>query len=459
MSKPALPKGTRDFGPADMAKRNYIFSTIKTVFEKYGFMPLETPAMESLQTLTGKYGEEGDQLIFKILNNGDFLAKADKEALANLESKKASFSISKKALRYDLTVPFARYVVMNRSEISMPFKRYQIQPVWRGDRPGKGRYQEFYQCDADVVGSDSLLNEADLVRIFDEVLGSLKLEGVVIKLNNRKILSGLAQWIGKESELTNLTISIDKLDKVGIEGVERELTERGFSSDEISKVKQFLSVTGSIEEKLDWISQNLSSDEAQKGVEEIREIIEKVELTGLKSAELALDLTLARGLNYYTGAIFEVLVKDSGMGSICGGGRYDDLTGIFGWNGVSGVGISFGAERIMDVLNDRDLFPSDTAVTTQLLLVNFGKEEENYCVKLASELREKGIKTEVYPEAAKMKKQMGYADAKNIPFVLLIGSDEMASGSLTLKNLDSGDQKKVSKEELIGVLVDFSVRS
>lgn len=451
MSKPSLPKGTRDFGPADMAKRNYIFGTIKTVFEKYGFMPLETPAMESLQTLTGKYGEEGDQLIFKLLNNGDFLAKSDKEAIAAGDSKKTSFSISKKALRYDLTVPFARFVVMNRSEIAMPFKRYQIQPVWRGDRPGKGRYQEFYQCDADVVGSDSLLNEADLVRIFDEVLDSLKLEGVVIKLNNRKILSGLAQWIGREDDLSNLTISIDKLDKVGVEGVEKELANRGFTEAEIDKVKNFLSVTGGIEEKLNWISEKLDSADAQKGVEEVRKIIEKVNLTGLRAAELELDLTLARGLNYYTGAIFEVIVKESGMGSICGGGRYDDLTGIFGWQGVSGVGISFGAERIMDIMNERELFPSDTAITTQVMFVNFGAEEEKYCVKLAGELRNQGIKTEVYPESAKMKKQMTYANAKNIPYVLLIGSQEMESGELTVKNLDSGEQTKVNKDSLFSL--------
>ncbi|MFK7756778.1 MAG: histidine--tRNA ligase [Flavobacteriales bacterium] len=451
MSKPSLPKGTRDFGPADMAKRNYIFSIITSVFEKYGFMPLETPAMEGLQTLTGKYGEEGDQLIFKILNNGDFLKKADKEALQREDSKKLSFSLSKKALRYDLTVPFARYVVMNRSEIAMPFKRYQIQPVWRGDKPGKGRYQEFYQCDADVVGSDSLLNEADLARIFDEVLTSLKLEGVVIKLNNRKILSALALWIGREDDLTNLTIAIDKLDKVGIDGVEKELVNRGFASVEIEKVKQFLAVNGSIEEKLDWIAQNLDSDEARLGVAELKEILAKVELTGLKGAKLDLDLTLARGLNYYTGAIFEVIVENSGMGSICGGGRYDDLTGIFGWQGVSGVGISFGAERIMDILNERELYPSDTVVTTQVMCVNFGEEEEKYCVKLAAELRDNNIKTEVYPESAKMKKQMSYADAKGIPYVLLIGSNEIESGNLTLKNLESGEQKQVTKEELINL--------
>lgn len=451
MSKPTLPKGTRDFSPADMAKRNYIFSNIKTVFEKYGFMPLETPAMESLQTLTGKYGEEGDQLIFKILNNGDFLSKANKEAIENGDSKKASFSISKKALRYDLTVPFARFVVMNRSEIAMPFKRYQIQPVWRGDRPGKGRYQEFYQCDADIVGSDSLLNEADLVRIFDEVLGALNLEGVVIKLNNRKILSGLASWIGREDDLTNLTVAIDKLDKIGLDGVVKELNQRGFVEEEISKVKQFLSVSGSIEDKLNWISENLPSKEAKKGVDETRSILEKVYLTGLNSSKLELDLTLARGLNYYTGAIFEVQVLNSGIGSVCGGGRYDDLTGIFGWDGISGVGISFGAERIMDIMNDRDLFPADTDITTQLLMVNFGPEEENYCVKLAHELRSKGVKVEVFPESARMRKQMGYADAKNIPCVLLIGSQEIESGQLTLKVLESGEQKKVSKEELIAM--------
>ena len=453
MSKPSLPKGTRDFAPAEMAKRNYIFSTIKTVFEKYGFMPLETPAMETLQTLTGKYGDEGDQLIFKILNSGDYLSKADEEALQSKNSKKLSYSISKKALRYDLTVPFARFVSMNRDKIAMPFKRYQIQPVWRADRPGKGRYQEFYQCDADIIGSDSLLNEADLVRIFDEVLTNLKLEGVVIKLNNRKILSGLAAWVGREDKLTDLTVAIDKLDKIGLEKVGEELVNRGFSTEEISKVSDFLKVEGTIEEKLNWIETNLDSEEAKKGVEEIKEILRKVELTGLIGAKLELDLTLARGLNYYTGAIFEVLVKDSGIGSICGGGRYDDLTGVFGWSGVSGVGISFGAERILDIMNDRDLFPENTAVSTEVMFVNFGEEEESYCVKLAAQLREKGIKTEVYPSAAKMKKQMAYADAKKIPTVVLVGSQEMESGVLKVKDLQSGEQKDLSMEEFLTSLM------
>jgi len=449
MSKPSLPKGTRDFGPSDMAKRNHIFSVIKGVFEKYGFMPLETPAMETLQTLTGKYGEEGDQLIFKILNSGDYLSKADVEALEVKDSKKLSFSISKKALRYDLTVPFARYVSMNRDKIAMPFKRYQIQPVWRADRPGKGRYQEFFQCDADVIGSESLLNEADLVRIFDEVLTKLNLKKILIKLNNRKILSALAKWIDREKDLIPLTVAIDKLDKVGLEGVEKELVERGFQAAETEKIKNFLNVQGSITEKLDWISSNLNSEEAEKGVSEIKEILRKVEITGLKSAELVLDLTLARGLNYYTGAIFEVVSLESGMGSICGGGRYDDLTGIFGWKGVSGVGISFGAERIMDIMNDQELFPIDTDLYTQIMFANFGNDAEDYSIKLAAELRENNIKVEVYPSAAKMKKQMGYADAKKIPIVMLIGSNEMASGKLKMKNLITGEEKEVDKNTLL----------
>lgn len=449
MSKPSLPKGTRDFGPAEMAKRNFIFSVIRSVFEKYGFMPLETPAMESLQTLTGKYGEEGDQLIFKILNSGDYLGKADENALENRDSKKLSFSISKKALRYDLTVPFARFVSMNRDKIAMPFKRYQIQPVWRADRPGKGRYQEFYQCDADIIGSDSLLNEADLVRIFDEVLTKLQLEGVEIKLNNRKILSGLASWIGQENQLTDLTVAIDKLDKIGLEKVCEELENRGFSSEQIAKVSKFLAVEGSSGEKLDWIEKNIRNEEAIKGVEEIKSILEKVEITGLTGADLKLDLTLARGLNYYTGAIFEVAVRDSGIGSICGGGRYDDLTGIFGWPGVSGVGISFGAERILDIMNDRDLFPQDTAVTTQVMFVNFGEEEEAYCVGLASKLRAKGVKTEVYPSSAKMKKQMSYADSKKIPTVVLVGSQEIEQGMVKVKDLESGDQNTMSAQDFI----------
>lgn len=450
MSKPSIPKGTRDFGPKVMVRRNWIFSTIRSVFERYGFEPIETPAMENLSTLTGKYGEEGDQLIFKILNNGDFLSKADVAALEEKDSKKLSFSISKKALRYDLTVPFARFVVMNQHAIPFPFKRYQIQPVWRGDRPGKGRYQEFFQCDADVVGSDALLHEVEFVRIFDEALSSLGIPEFNIVLNNRKVLAGIAEVAGASEKLTDLTVAIDKLDKIGREKVEEELVNRGISRDQIVKLEPLFGMEGTPIEVLQQLEQHLEhSAIGKKGVEELRYVVNYVEDLGLKNATLVLDPTLARGLNYYTGAIFEVKVPESPVGSICGGGRYDDLTGIFGLKNMSGVGISFGADRIYDVLEHFDLFPSQAATSTQLLFVNFGEAEEKYCMKLAQQLREEGIRTEVYAENAKMKKQMKYADDKAIPFVALIGEDEMTSNTITVKDMESGNQEKIDFEGLV----------
>lgn len=450
MSKPSIPKGTRDFGPKVMVRRNWIFATIRSVFERYGFEPIETPAMENLSTLTGKYGEEGDQLIFKILNNGDFLTKADTAALEAKDSKKLSFSISKKALRYDLTVPFARFVVMNQHAIPFPFKRYQIQPVWRGDRPGKGRYQEFFQCDADVVGSDALLHEVEFVRIFDEALSSLGIPEFNIVLNNRKVLAGIAEVAGASEKLTDLTVAIDKLDKIGREKVEEELVNRGISRDQIVKLEPLFGMEGTPLEVLQQLEQHLENSEiGKKGVEELRYVVNYVDDLGLNNATLVLDPTLARGLNYYTGAIFEVKVPESPVGSICGGGRYDDLTGIFGLKNMSGVGISFGADRIYDVLEHFDLFPSQAATSTQLLFVNFGEAEENYCMKLAQRLRGEGIRTEVYAENAKMKKQMKYADDKAIPFVALIGEDEMNSNTITVKNMESGNQEKVDFEGLL----------
>lgn len=449
MSKASLPKGTRDFAPDVMVRRNFIFNTIRHTFERFGFLPIETPAMEKLETLTGKYGEEGDQLIFKILNNGDFLSKANEHALQERDSKALSFSISKKALRYDLTVPFARFVVMNQDKFTYPFKRYQIQPVWRGDRPGKGRYQEFYQCDVDVIGSDSLLNEVELVQIFDTVLTRLNIPGFQIKLNNRKILSGIAEVSNVGDRWNEMTTAIDKLDKIGWDGVDRELSERGIDAGAREKIETFLSIDGSMKQQLDKVSEMLATSESgQKGVEELRFIIDYLETVGLESTNPVFDPTLARGLDYYTGTIFEVVVKESGIGSICGGGRYDDLTGIFGLQGVSGVGISFGADRIYDVMEAMKLFPEDMSATTQLLFVNFGDAEAKYCMKLMKQLREKGVRVEIYPENAKMKKQMKYADSKNVPFVAIVGSKEMESGSISLKNMLTGEQSEVEKDEL-----------
>lgn len=453
MSKPAIPKGTRDFTPVEMARRNYIFKTIRTTYERFGFVPIETPAMENLNTLTGKYGEEGDQLIFKILNNGDFLQKSDESALKDGDSKKFSFSISKKALRYDLTVPFARFVVMHQGQIPMPFKRYQIQPVWRGDRPGKGRYQEFFQCDADIVGSESLINEIELVQVFDEVLSNLHVPGVAIKINNRKILSGIAEVNGITDRLKDFTIALDKLDKIGIEGVEKELLERGFENSVIEALGPFFSMSENSEEAFSILKELLNDSEiGRKGIEELEYVFAKVKKLGLTSAKLQLDVTLARGLDYYTGAIFEVVVENSGMGSICGGGRYDDLTGIFGLKGVSGVGISFGADRLYDVMLDMNLFPEEALKSTEVLFVNFGEEEADYCLQLLKEVRKAGIAAEIYPDSGKMKKQMKYADDRYISIVVLAGSDEIENDKLTVKLMKSGDQHELSRTDLIQFL-------
>jgi histidyl-tRNA synthetase len=460
MSKPSIPKGTRDFTPKEMLRRQFIFETIRGTFRQFGFMPIETPAMENLSTLTGKYGEEGDQLIFKLLNNGDFLSKADEEALAERNSKKLSFSISKKALRYDLTVPFARFVVMNQNEIAFPFKRYQIQPVWRGDRPGKGRYQEFFQCDADVVGTSSLLCEVELIQIFDQALTKLGIPDFTIKLNNRKILAGVAQHLGVEDNFTDLTVAIDKLDKIGIEGVEKELAARGFSDSQINGVKQLLqgqSASSTNEQKLKWIKGFLGDNvQAKAGIEEVEFVLNYMRDAGVADNRVKLDLTLARGLNYYTGAIFEVVANNVQIGSICGGGRYDDLTGIFGLPDVSGVGISFGADRIYDVLNELGCFPEDVQNATDLFLINFGEEEERYCIKLMRELRAKGLSVELYPEAAKMKKQMKYANDRGFKQVAMIGSREMETGVIAIKNMITGEQNQVERSEIQTYLSDAS---
>ena len=453
MSQVGIPKGTRDFGPDVMVKRNYIFSVIRKTFERFGYLPLETPTMENLSTLTGKYGEEGDQLIFKVLNNGDYLKDADDAALSQRDSRKLSFSICDRALRYDLTVPFARFVVMNHNQLALPFKRYQIQPVWRADRPQKGRYREFYQCDVDVVGSNSLLNEVELIQIFDEVLTNLGLPDFSIKLNNRKILSGIAEVAGAAAQMMDMTIAIDKLDKIGVDGVEKELREKGFNDDQLKVINSVLNISGSNEEKLTQLRGILSASEiAMKGIEEVQYILTRVSSVGLERAKLELDLTLARGLNYYTGAIFEVKANGVQMGSICGGGRYDDLTGIFGLPGLSGVGISFGADRIYDVMTELQLFPQEIGATTKLLFANFGETEEIYSLPILRQIRQAGINAEIYPEAAKMKKQFKYADDKKIPFVAIIGADEMANGTIALKNMQSGEQANLRLEELISQL-------
>ncbi len=449
MSKASIPKGTRDFSPREMVRRNFIFNTIKKSFELYGFLPIETPAMENLSTLTGKYGEEGDQLIFKILNNGDYLAKANMDAFEAKDSKKLSFSISKKALRYDLTVPFARFVVMNQGKISFPFRRYQIQPVWRGDRPGKGRYQEFFQCDVDVIGTDSLYCEVELVQIIDEVLTNLGLKDFTIKLNNRKILYGIAEVIGAADKLTDITVAIDKLDKIGVEKVVEELVNRGIDADAIEKIKPLFSLNGTNQEKMSEMRTMLAASETGlTGLDELQYVLDLSEKTRLNGAIPTFDITLARGLNYYTGAIFEVVAGGVSIGSISGGGRYDDLTGIFGLKGMSGVGVSFGADRIYDVMEELDLFPKETDTTTKILFINFGEEEAFYCMNVLKELRAKGISSELYPSPAKMKKQMKYAHDKEIPFVALVGSNEMESGVISLKNMESGEQSNISKDEL-----------
>ena len=451
MNKPSIPKGTRDFSPAEMAKRNYIFDTIKDVYGLYGYQQIETPSMETLQTLMGKYGEEGDKLLFKILNSGDFIGKLPANEFVSDNVLKLAANICEKGLRYDLTVPFARYVVMHRDELQMPFKRYQIQPVWRADRPQKGRYREFYQCDADVVGSDSLLNEVELVQIIDTVFTKFGIN-VQIKLNNRKILAGIAEYIGQPDKIVDITVAIDKLDKIGVEAVNAEMLANGITQDAVDKLQPILTMSGTNVEKLETIAQTIGTSEiGLKGVEETRFILEKIEAVGLKN-ELQLDLTLARGLNYYTGAIFEVKAKDVAIGSITGGGRYDNLTGIFGMPGLSGVGISFGADRIYDVLNTLDLYPQNAIQATQVLFINFGETEADYCLPIANQIRAAGISVELYPDCAKMKKQMGYANAKGIPFVVLAGESEINQGKVTLKNMLIGDQQLVSTEELIAII-------
>ena len=446
--KPSIPKGTRDFTPQEMANRNYIFNTIKDVFRLYGFQQIETPAMENLSTLMGKYGEEGDKLLFKILNSGDYAAQLTDEELLGRNTVKLTNRISEKGLRYDLTVPFARFVVQNRDKISFPFKRYQIQPVWRADRPQKGRYREFYQCDGDVVGSDSLLNEVELIQIMDEVYQRFGIR-VSIKMNNRKILSGIAEIIGEADKIVDITVAIDKLDKIGLENVNAELRSKELSEEAIAKLQPIIQLSGTNREKIAVLKEVLAGSETGlKGVAELEFIFDRVDLLTVK-AELELDLTLARGLNYYTGAIFEVKALDVQIGSITGGGRYDNLTGVFGMDGVSGVGISFGADRIFDVLNQLELYPEDSLLTTQLMFVNFGEKEEAYLLPLVASVRAAGIRTEIYPEPVKMKKQMGYADAKKIPFVALVGESEMTEGKINLKNMITGEQKPVTVQELI----------
>ena len=447
-AKPSIPKGTRDFSPVEMAKRNYIFNTIRDVYHLYGFQQIETPSMEMLSTLMGKYGDEGDKLLFKIQNSGDYFSGITDEELLSRNAVKLASKFCEKGLRYDLTVPFARYVVMHRDEITFPFKRYQIQPVWRADRPQKGRYREFYQCDADVVGSDSLLNEVELMQIVDTVFSRFNIR-VCIKINNRKILSGIAEIIGEADKIVDITVAIDKLDKIGLENVNTELKEKGISDEAIAKLQPIILLSGTNAEKLATLKSVLAASETgMKGVEESEFILGTLETMGLQN-EIELDLTLARGLNYYTGAIFEVKALDVQIGSITGGGRYDNLTGVFGMEGVSGVGFSFGADRIFDVLNQLDLYPEGSLKTTQLLFVNFGQKEEIHLLPLIAKVRKAGIRTELYPESTKMKKQMGYADAKKIPFVAIVGENEMAENKINLKNMLTGEQTLVTIEELI----------
>ena len=450
--KPSIPKGTRDFSPMEMAKRNYIFDTIKQVYQLYGFQQIETPAMETLGTLMGKYGEEGDKLLFKVLNSGDYLSKVTPEELAERNSLHLAAKLCEKGLRYDLTVPFARYVVMHREELQLPFKRYQMQPVWRADRPQKGRYREFWQFDGDIVGSDSLLNEVELMQIIDTVFSRFGVR-VQIKINNRKILTGIAEVIGAAEKIVDITVAIDKLDKIGLDNVNQELREDGLSDEQIEKLQPIISLEGTNDEKLNTIAEVLASSETGlKGVEETRFILDTLKSLGLKN-EIQLDLTLARGLNYYTGAIFEVKALDVQIGSITGGGRYDNLTGIFGMPGISGVGISFGVDRIFDVLNALDCYPKDATNGTQLLFINFGDKETAYCLPSVAKAREAGIRTEIFPDSTKMKKQMSYANAKQIPFVALAGENEMAAGKLTLKNMESGEQSLVTIDEIIKTIL------
>lgn len=452
--KPSIPKGTRDFSPTEVAKRNYIFSTIKTNFEKFGFQPIETPSFENSETLMGKYGEEGDRLIFKILNSGDYLAKVDATLFENRDSLKLTSHISEKALRYDLTVPFARYVVQHQNEIEFPFKRYQIQPVWRADRPQKGRFREFYQCDADVVGSNSLWQEVELVQLYDSVFTQLGLGGVTIKINNRKILSGIAEVIGASDKLIDFTVALDKLDKIGEDGVKKEMLEKGISETAIEKVQPLFNFTGTINEKIEKLANLLAnSEEGMKGVNELQFICDNVTTLGLQTAFLDLDVTLARGLNYYTGAIFEVAApKGVAMGSIGGGGRYDDLTGIFGLKNMSGVGISFGLDRIALVMEEVGLFPEAVLATSKALFLNFGDKEALYAMKAIGKLRQKGIKVELYPDKSKIDKQFKHADRRGIPFAVIVGESEMQREEFGLKNLATGEQQKVDFATLVTLL-------
>ena len=454
--KPSNPSGTRDFGPEQMAKRNYIIDTIKRTFQKYAFQPLETPAFENLSVLTGKYGDEGDKLLFKILKSGDFLSKTT-EADYQAGYKQVLGKISKKGLRYDLTVPFARYVVMNQGNLTFPFKRYQIQPVWRADRPQRGRYQEFYQCDADVVGTDSLICEAEIIAMMNEVFGQLDIKGVSIKLNNRKILAGITEVIGAEGKESDFCVAVDKLDKIGKEQVEEELNKRGFSDQAIDDLQPLFSISGSNQDKVaqlkDWL---VTSEVGMKGVEELEEVLNIMQTANISEEYLELDITLARGLSYYTGAIFEVKVAESTIGSISGGGRYDDLTSVFGLKGVSGVGFSFGIDRIYDVMEDQDLFPKQSQDSTKVLFINFDKESQNYCLPLLQQLRKQNINAEIYPHSNKLGKQMTYANNKGIPYVIMAGSNEIASGKLTLKHMESGEQELLTISEIIGKL-NFSM--
>ena len=450
-NKPSIPKGTRDFGPEEMAKRNYIFNTIREVYALYGFQQIETPAMETLHTLMGKYGDEGDRLLFKVLNSGDYFKGITDEELMERDTLHLQTKLCEKGLRYDLTVPFARYVVMHREELQLPFKRYQIQPVWRADRPQKGRYREFYQCDADVVGSESLLNEVELMQIVDTVFSRFSV-CVCIKINNRKILSGIAEVIGEADKIVDITVAIDKLEKIGLDNVNEELRKDGISEEAINKLQPIISLSGTNDEKLNVIRDVLKDSETGlKGVEETQFILDTSKAIGLNN-KIELDLTLARGLNYYTGAIFEVKALDTPMGSITGGGRYDNLTGIFGMPGLSGVGISFGADRIYDVLNALNLYPEEAVSATQLLFINFGEKETAYCLPIAKAAREAGVRTEVYPDCAKMKKQMNYANAKHVAFVALAGENEIAQGKITLKNMLTGEQKLITPSELLNEL-------
>ena len=456
--KPSIPKGTRDFGPQEMARRNYIFDTIRQVYQLYGFQQIETPAMETLQTLMGKYGEEGDKLLFKVLNSGDCLAKVTDKELQERNSLHLAAKMCEKGLRYDLTVPFARYVVMHRDELQLPFKRYQMQPVWRADRPQKGRYREFWQFDGDIVGSDSLLNEVELMQIVDTVFQRFGVR-VQIKINNRKILSGIAEVIGAADKIVDITVAIDKLDKIGIDNVNQELRDDGLTEEQIQKLQPIIQLEGTNDEKLQTIAEVLKDSETGlKGVDELRTILSQLCCNSVAAKgtalhnELQLDLTLARGLNYYTGAIFEVKALDVEIGSITGGGRYDNLTGIFGMPGISGVGISFGVDRIYDVLNQLDAYPKDATNGTRLLFINFGQQESAYCLPVAARARQAGIRTEVFPDAAKMKKQMAYANAKQIPFVVLAGENEISQGKLTLKNMETGEQQLLTPDELIAAV-------